>query len=451
METKPEAVAAGDETLQTPSIVVSEPAIVAPVPEPPAVAAPIDTVQEQRIAETEEKARLSALASRSQTSPTQPELGSTIASDIPSLMAPFNEISSFSLGHTLPGSKWRLYPHLSLSAIYDDNIYLTSDHKVSDVYFAISPGIGAAYGADESALKVRADYTASFLIFSKESGQDTVDQNALMRVSYALPKLTLGLNLGFQSLSGASVDVGDRVRRQIYYIGITSNYILDEKFSFDLNADETFASYKGLLDSNEARIQTFLNYQATGKINVGAGATFGFLDVQEGPGQTYQQLLGRINYDATGKLVIYASGGVDLRETDMTTLSPVFNIGAAYSPTATTTISLDVHERIYGSAALEGQDYRATGFLVSLTQQLRRDLSAFVSVGFENASYFAVEKGIASDRVDNYTFVRVGPDWQVRPWWHLGAFYEYGNNASSGIGSRSFSRNRVGVQANFAF
>jgi hypothetical protein len=398
-----------------------------------------------------ERQRLRSLAEAAYTGAAQTDLATSPVSDVPSLMAPFSEISSFSLGHTVPGSKWRLFPHFSVSGIFDDNIYLSSDDKVSDFYFALSPGLGAVYGTDDSPLKIRFDYTASFLVFMKESSQDTVDQNAAMRISYALPKLTLGLNLGFQSLNGASIDVGDRVRRQIYYVGITSNYVLDEKFSVDLNADETIADYHGLYDSNESRVQTFLNYQATGKLNIGVGATFGYLDVQSGPGQTYEQLLGRLTYDATGKLVLFANGGVEYRQSDIDTVSPVFSIGAAYSPTATTTITADIHERVYGSAAIEGADYRAIGFLVSVTQQLRYDLSGILSVGYENAAYFAVEKGVIADRTDHFVYTRVGPDWQVRPWWHLGAFYEFSRNASSGYDSRPFTRNRVGIQANFAF
>jgi outer membrane protein assembly factor BamA len=140
-----------------------------------------------------------------------------------------------------------------------------------------------------------------------------------------------------------------------------------------------------------------------------------------------------------------------VQQSDVTDVFPVFAIGAAYSPFAKTTITVELHERIYGSAALEGQDYRATGFMVGLNQELWENISAFLNVGYENADYFAVKKGIAADRVDHYVYVRVGPDWQVRPWWHLSSFYEFSNNDSYGIGNRPFTRNRVGIQANFEF
>jgi len=401
-------------------------------------------------ADVEQRQRTNVLSNSASAQAQQGTLPPMVA-DIPQTAAPFGEVTDYSLGLTGPGSKWRLRPRFSITGIFDDNIYLSSNNKVSDFYFAISPGATLSYGPEESALKVRADYTASFLVFTKESSQDTVDQNAVARISYAMSKLTLGLNLGIQSLSGASIDVGDRVRRQVYYVGVMSNYVLDEKFSVDLNGDETLADYHGYLDSNETRIQSWLNYQAAGKLRVSLGSTVGFLDVQDGSGQTYEQLLGRVNYDATGKLVVYASGGVDLRQSDTTNVSPVFSIGAAYSPYATTTITLDIHERIYGSAALVGQDYRATGMFVTLNQQLRPSLSMFLSLGYENASYFAVQDGIAANRRDNYYFARVGPEWRVKPWCNLSSFYEFSKNDSTGIGSRSFTRNRVGVQANFSF
>ena len=433
-----DAVASGTNSATTDDGLLKTPVMVVPEPVVPAVQ---DT----------EKPMLNAQVARLQAP--RPDAGSTppMAADVPSLMAPFGAISDFSLGHTVPGSKWRIFPHVGVSAIFDDNIYLDSSNKVSDVYFAISPGIGASYGADESPLKIRADYTASFLAFVDHSSQDTVDQDAALRVSYEMSKLTLGLTLGFQSLSGADIDVGDRVRRQIYYAGLTANYVLDEKFSVDVNADETVADYKDLNDSNESRLQAWLNYQATGKLKLGVGLLGGYLGVQESPTQTYEQFLLRAHYDATGKLVLYASGGVEVQQSDTTTVSPVFSIGGAYSPFARTTITLEIHERVYGSAALDGQDYRATGIMVGVNQELRENLSVFLNVGFENASYYAVASGVNASRVDNYTYARIGPSWQVRQWCQVSSFYEFSNNASSGDGSRPFTRDRVGIQANFAF
>ena len=83
--------------LATPSIVVPEPS-----PEPVAVAADL------------ESRRLNGIAARGQT-PTPLETAAPFIADVPSLSVPYGDITAFSQGFTLPGSKVRLYPHFGIS------------------------------------------------------------------------------------------------------------------------------------------------------------------------------------------------------------------------------------------------------------------------------------------------------------------------------------------------
>ena len=83
---------------------------------------------------------------------------------------------------------------------------------------------------------------------------------------------------------------------------------------------------------------------------VGVGGTFG-LDFVEDPSvdQTFEQANVRINYQATGKLGLSASAGVEFRQFDNhrgDRVTPVFELGAIYRPFDGTTVTLTAGRRI---------------------------------------------------------------------------------------------------------
>lgn len=415
-------------------------------PPSPMAQASVEPVDQQK-----EFFRLRALLAQNSFSRNQQEIISPIIPEVPQVATPLEEITALTLPLTAWNSKIVLHPHLSFTGVFDDNINLSSSNKESDFIFAVSPGVGLMLGDEQSPLLIVGDYTPSFLLFANHDSQNTFDQTGMADIRYVFTKLTLGLHLTGESVTGGSTDVGDRVRRTVGYAGLRANYVMNEKFSFDADIEGSGANYNGLLGSTEARIRGWLNYQATGKISLGVGSTFGTLDVQGGSTQTYEEALARVSYDATGKLVLNASGGVDIRQADSSSVNPVFGIGVVYAPFATTTITMDIYERIYGSAALVRENYTSTGITTGIRQQLQQNLFMAITTGYVWSNYYAVAQNVNATRVDNVYFVRVGPEWQITRWCNSALFYEFSDDSSSGNGSRSFSRNRVGVQANFAF
>lgn len=353
------------------------------------------------------------------------------------------------------GGKW-FHLGLSVSSVFDDNIRLagSGQSKDSDLLTFVGGSISTHFGDPDANLYITAGYTAGGTFVLSDSSQDSFDQSASLDLRWSFPKLTVGLHLRFEDITGGSSDAGDRVRRGIFYAGVTASYPLGEKFSLDVDSDVTYSGYRNLLDSTETRVQGFINYQAFPKISFGLGAQFGWLDVDSGGTQHYEQALARVTYEATAKLSFNANAGAEFRqfagsEGDSTT--PVFSVGAVYKPFERTTVSLDARRRIYGSAALEGQNYVSTGLVLSFRQQLTTSISASVAAGYEYSEYQASRRGVLANRKDDYYFARVGADWAARDWCTLGVFCERDQNDSGGRGSRSFSRDRVGVQMSLAF
>src|SRR5439155_24544603 len=89
-----------------------------------------------------------------------------------------SEITAYSQKKARISSKCKVTPHFVVTAVYDDNIFVTSQNKKSDFTFTLAPGVAVRLGTDESALSIIADYTAGFTFFTKDSGNDSVDQAA---------------------------------------------------------------------------------------------------------------------------------------------------------------------------------------------------------------------------------------------------------------------------------
>ena len=337
---------------------------------------------------------------------------------------------------------------IGFGLIFDDNFTVTNGNRKADTLLTISSGLTLTLGSTESRVMVRANYNASGVFFLNHSSENSFDQSLTFDLAYRMQRLTLGLHIRPSLISGSSLDAGDRVGRKIFYAGLTANYNLSDKTSINVNTDYTYASYNGLLSSREARVQAFVNYLVTPKVTLGLGGGYGVLDVDGGQTQTSEQALVQVSYAATAKLSLNANAGWEFRNGGdgvPTSSTPVFSVGAAWTPREKTTISVDARRRTYGSAALVGQNYEATGFSATITQQLRPRISANLTVGYEFTEYQQALVGVDASRKDNYFYTRVGLGFPVNRWCSGNVFYEFSNNSSTGNGARAFDRNRVGM------
>ncbi len=433
------------------------PESVAPAPTPPAGSAESPTLEPTRAEQ------LLAYAD----APTPDGLGRTLDPNarfyeasvppvIPDGSPPFSGNEEFAIQS---GRNWlpkgRLLLRLSAGGIYDDNVALREHGRKSDFIFTLTPSVTYVLGSGEGRFSLLANYTPTALLYAKGTADDSVDHAGLIAVRYRFTRLTLGGTFVARSLTGSSRDVGDRVSRTLFYLGGSANYLYSEKLSFDLNVDLAYSDFKGLLGSDEARVQTFANFLVRPKLQLGAGFLFGVLSVDRGPTQTYQQLLGRAIYTPTAKLGFNASGGLEIRQLGSgvsNQLAPVLSLGVGYEPWVNTGFTLDARHRTYPSAALTGQDYQATGLTLGVRRSNIADrFTGSIVFGYEHTGYEKTTRGVSATRQDDYFFTQVGAGWTVKRFLNLSAFYEFSFNDSRGGDSREFRHNRVGLSATLTF
>jgi len=347
-----------------------------------------------------------------------------------------------------------LRPRLSGTVVYDDNIYIHSQTNQSDLIWVLSPGLSMASGnylrGGERYLKL--DYSPSFLFFLDQSQNNSIDHDANLSGQWQIAKLTLNLQQLVQVSSGGVLEAGNRVRRHIYNTSIAGTYPLGDKTSLEITARQTINDYESLIGSKEWSEQNFVDYLWTPKTTVGLGLTLGYRDVDQNPGQTYEQFLTRVSYGYSGKTDFHATFGGELAQYGgsggRSSFGPVFSLGVGYRPYDATTVSLEAYRRDQNSAVLAGQNYTTTGVSASARQRFLHKMFFTLGGGYDNLDYHATTTGVSANREDNYLFLRFNFEWNVTPRWLVGAFYLRRENHSNTL---PFSNNQVGVQSAFTF
>ena len=361
---------------------------------------------------------------------------------------------------------------LSVRTVYDDNINLGHNNRISDFYTSIEPSIMLGFGDTTTRAEnyIQLDYLPAVFLFADNSDNNSIQHVIRLDGQYRVNRLTLNLSQMVQIMDGVDVqtrdtsgsltqqvnlDVAGRTRFDIYNTHANAAYYLTGKTFLSAGADFTATKYSSLLSSDVFSANIFLNYNYSPKLVIGLGGTVGFDEVDEPtPDQQFEQINLRVSYQATGKIDFAATGGVEVRQFDGGLrdeyVSPVFEIGLNYAPFDGTKISLTANSRVLNSAILVAQDYLVTNISVGVQQRLLQRIFLGVNAGYERADYFSTVAAPGDGRVDDYVFVQPSVAVAVTRYWTVGAYYLHRSNSSS-FDAFSFHDNQVGLRSTFEF
>lgn len=364
---------------------------------------------------------------------------------------------------------------LGMRGVYDDNIFLRPTNRVGDFYFSVEPGLTIGYGdivgSDQNS--IRLDYAPSAFLYAHHS-----DANALQHIihldgQYHFPRLNVSLAQEIQILDGANFNTGSLNPNSVPSVNLdagantsVNTFNTRATFSLDLTG-KTFLSgglthtaneyENSLIDSQSIQANFYLNYNYSPKLVVGVGGTGGYNWVDSStPDQVFEQINGRLTYQATGKISLEASGGVEFRQfgenaRGSTYISPVYEISASYQPFDGTSLSLSGSRRTQNSAVLSGQDYASTSLSLSARQRFFQRMYLSFAVGYQNLSYFStVDNGNSASRDDDYFYLQTALDLTLTRYWTFGAYYLHRENKTSAI-SFGFDDNQFGLRTSLTF
>ena len=362
---------------------------------------------------------------------------------------------------------------LTVRSVYDDNINLTKDNRISDIYTTIEPSISLGLGdtLERKENYARLDYLASAFLFADHSENNALQHVIRLEGQYRVSRLTLTLSQIVQIMDGTDVrttndtdgfdqvvnlDVAGRTRFNVYTTHFNAAYYLTGKTFLSTGADYSRSDYQTLISSEVVAANLFFNYNYSPKLIVGVGGTAGYNWVDApNPDQSFTQANVRLSYRVTGKLDFLASGGVEFRDfkgagaADQN-VSPVYRIGLNYAPFDGTKLSLKAHGRTLNSAVLGGQDYTVADFTIAVQQRFLKRFYFGLNAGYEHADYFSTVTSVSSSRDDDYFFVEPSVAVRVTRFWTVGAYYMHRENTSS-LDAFSFHDNQVGLRTSLTF
>ena len=357
----------------------------------------------------------------------------------------------------------------TVRGVWDDNIFLTHNHKTSDYYFAIEPqltlGLGDVQGRNRSYLRL--DYMPSGILFVNHSDEDAFNQLIHLEGGYSTGRLRLTLyqdvallesaNLNsFIDTTGlwANTDANAPTSLNIFNTRLAAEYDLTGKLYLRGELDSYTYFYPWHISDYTVSGGLYLYYRALPKLSIGVGTTGGYNWVDDPTAnQSFVQVNGRLNWEVTAKFGLYASAGAEFRQFDSdrgTYTTPVFEVGLSYYPFEGSTFTLAAGRRIYNSGFEPNQDFTDTYVVGRFQQRLFHRLYFGLGAGYENANYFATTDNVDASRNDDYWFIEPSLDVLITRWLSAGVYYLHRED-NSNTDFFSFDDNQVGWRVTLRF
>jgi hypothetical protein len=372
-------------------------------------------------------------------------------------------------------TEWRFVGNLTLQATYDDNISIQPTEEIDDYIFHVAPslafGIGnfrtaiAPYAAiphfiartGEEDLPRReyafASYTPDAVFFSEHDDENTVNHDVRLAARKEREIWNAHGQLRFQRVTDADLDAGRRVRQTYYTASGAVERSLTGKVFGGIGARGYRAEYAGGNSSTDGRGNAYFDYQVAPKTRVGAGVTAGYLWVEHGADQTYQQPYVHLVYQPTAKLWFNAQVGEEFRQYDSDIGDRervVFAVDSNYDASDATTFNLTARRETQSSAQYPDENIVASLYQAGVRQRFFQRIYLSLLGGFVRNQYENNAPASVIERRDDFMFYRATTSLDVTRRGTLELSYEYRDNDST-LPNFDFDQNLVSLRASFLF
>ena len=356
------------------------------------------------------------------------------------------------------GDRWRYNFGLELVAYYDSNLFLDPSDESDDFIFVLSPMIAVGRGDIEERKDnfVEFRYQPALLLYMNNSDQNNVNHDASAELFVDFGKLSLDARVQYLYLSGLENDMESEVsgvtQRQIFLGHLVLEQDLTFKTTVSFEQDTILSDYESPeVDSNEYVFRGFVNYRMTEKTRLGLGGVFGYLDVPGEYTQTYEQLLLRVEYIPSPKLLVAARGGVELRQyEDDDRVSPRLALTAEWLPYVNTTFFANLFIREKSSALYNDQSYTNYGGELGVRQKFLQKFQLALSGGYQVLDYVSATTGEGTGLEEDYFFGRAAVSYSFRKWLSAEMFYLFRENTSTDA-NNEWTDNQVGIRVGTQF
>jgi hypothetical protein len=354
-------------------------------------------------------------------------------------------------GKIKPGADIRL----AVSAVHDDNIFLSADHPMSDAVLAVVPHLAYATGpgAGSEGAYIRAAYLPALVIYQENSGSNRVDHDLQLAAGWRGKAITLAYEGGLRRLGDATADTGAPADRYEYRNIARVAWQAREKFAL-----ETAAGISGTLYDSNAYFDTrqlfgeaSLIHEYSPKTRIALVYLIGREQVDGSGDQSVQRLLARIAWQPREKISVDLAAGIEHRKYDLGSgTEPLLEARVGWRPRDGTEFHVSGFLREEASGFYQGQNYQLANVTAGLSQALGRGWTARIDGGCERASYVRVSGGGPAERVDRILFIQPALEYAVGDSLRIGLFHRFSDN-SSNDDDFGYKNHQTGVRLDYNF
>jgi hypothetical protein len=363
--------------------------------------------------------------------------------------------------------------HLSLRGAYDDNIALTHMNRIDDRFIQIQPSV--MFGVGEVATQgnfFMVNYLPSFYRYDDHPEFDSNQHIGRLLTGFKTDKWTVRFDQEVAYLQNIVLAASSGEFLRLTPTGRTTLGLYSTDLSMNYNftpADFVFAEalmnrrdYLAPLVSSQLYAgDLYVNHGFNPQVVLGVGVEGGENKVDfPTPNQTFIQTNIHFNYTPSKVFSLDIIAGEEFRDFEDlssrvtsrdTYTTPVFSIGASYTPNDNTRITLGASRQIANSAALTAQDYVDTSVNAMIRERVCRQLYLAVFGGYEHVNYFNTLQGIKLPTLtDDYWYVQPSVDILLTRFWSVGGYYLRRQNYGS-VSTVDFFANEYGVRTTIKF
>jgi hypothetical protein len=339
-------------------------------------------------------------------------------------------------------------PHLLYRFFYATGLPLSPGNQQNTMVQEFSPGVLFDIGNHWTL-----DYTPTLRFYSNRNFKNEFNNSISLNGGTAYEDWTFGLSQSYVSSDSPDVQTGVQTSQEIYATALTASYAFNSKMSLDMGLYQNLQFTEDFQNSRDWSTMEWLNYQFWPRFNAGIGAGVGYVNVDSGPDQTYEQTSGRINWRATDKISFQINAGVEDRQFLSSgagaLLSPTFGASIQYQPFEVTQISLNANRAVTPSY-FQGQVSENTSVSCDLNQRLLEKFYLDLNAAYNDTEYVASESAVSANSDNDYYTLNARLSHPFLKRGTLAIFYQYSGNSSTEPGF-TYSGSQVGIEIGYKY
>ena len=335
-------------------------------------------------------------------------------------------------------------PHVGYQFLYGTGIQSTPTISGETAIHTISPGFLLEYGTHWAL-----DYTPTITLYSNNQFHDTLGHAVTLRGGTSYEDWQFGLEQTYGNSEQVLAETGGQSVQTSFGTTLSASRILNDKMSADFGFAQKIQDTDGFQGTRDWSLSSWLNYQFWQRLTVSGGAILGYVNVDFGDDQTYQDVQARAHWRISDKMGLAVNAGGEAREfaSSGTIFSPVFGATFQYQPRERTQLSVGA-SRTVAPSLFVGQVSETTSFNANIYQHLFKKFDLGIGASYGVADY-TLANGNSSRRDDSYSFsARLSHPLFKRG--TLSAIYQFSDNRST-QSQYTFRSNQFGAEFNYTF